>query len=117
MVAVRGEIELTRGATFAHVFTWTDKAGTAINVTGYTARFTIDNRAGAEVVSVTSAGGSITLGGAAGTVAVTLTAAETAALARESVHGGRYAVVLTASGGSIVPLADGRVAVLEVPGL
>lgn len=111
------KIEITRGATFSHVFTWRNSALTAVNVTGYTAEFTIDNRDGTEAVSVTSGGGSITMGGAAGTVAVLLTDTQTTALTRAGAHGGRFAVVLTAPGGSIVPLADGEVSVDEVPGL
>ena len=110
----RDRIEITRGATFAHVFTWNTPAGVDVNVTGYTGKFTIDNRDGTEAFSSTSA---VTLGGSAGTATVVMTAVQTAALSRASAHGGRYSVVLTAPGGSIVPLADGLVGVLEVPGL
>lgn len=112
----RDRVEITRGATFSHVFTWTTAAGAAVNVTGYTAEFTVDNVDGTEAVSVGSSP-AVTLGGTAGTVTVVLTAVQTAALTRAAAHGGRYSVVLTAPGGSLVPLADGPVAVLEVPGL
>jgi hypothetical protein len=113
----RHRAEITRGATFAHVFTWKNSAGTAVDVTGYTAEFTIDNRDGTEAVQVTSASGAITLGGTAGTITSTLTAVQTAALTHAAAHGGMYSLVLTSSGGAIVPVASGPVAILEVPGL
>ena len=116
-MAGRYDIGCDQGATFRRVFTWKNSAGTAVDVTGYTAEFTIDNRDGTEAVQVTSASGAITLGGTAGTITSTLTAVQTAALTHAAAHGGRYSLVLTSSGGAIVPVASGPVAILEVPGL
>lgn len=113
----RHRVEITRGADFAHVFTWKNPAGTAVDVTGYTAEFTIDNRDGTEAVQVTSASGAITLGGTAGTITASLTVAQTTALTHAAAHGGTYSLVLTSSGGAVAPVASGPVAILEVPGL
>lgn len=80
MSAGRYDITIEQGATYAQTFTWTDDAGDPVNLTGYTARMKIKTAKGAtaNIASLTDAAG-ITLGGAAGTIAVTLTATVTAA--------------------------------------
>ena len=110
------DVKITRGARFAHTFTWRTTAGAAVNVTGYSAEFTLNDRSGAEILSVTSPT-SITLGGTAGTVVVTLTEAQTTALDRATDHAGTYSLVLTSPGGAVTVLSSGRAAVLEVAGL
>jgi hypothetical protein len=67
------------GATFT--FNFTIKTGdTAWNLTGYTATMTVRPFVGSTTTTVlaTNANGKIVLGGAAGTVAITLSAATTA---------------------------------------
>ena len=87
-----------------------------IDLTGYTAKFTVRGSDGTTHAAATQANG-IALGGTAGTITSTLTAVQTAALTHAAAHGGRYSLVLTSSGGAVVPLASGPVAILEVPGL
>lgn len=87
-MSIRQDIIVRQGETFS--FTWTkkDSAGAAVNLTGYTARMRVkDTYNGVQQVYLTSGadsqGGSITLGGSAGTVVLALTADQAAALASE----------------------------------
>ena len=73
--------EIAQGATASLNLTWT-VGGTPVDLTGYTARCTVkDTYGGTAWLTLTSAGGAIVLGGAAGTIVVTATATQTAALA------------------------------------
>lgn len=98
-MAAKYDIVCDQGATFSRVFTWQDSTGVPVNVTGYTARMqvraTID--AGATLLSFTTENGGITLGGAAGTITVTATAATTA-----SVSAGCYVYDLELINGATV---------------
>ena len=62
--------------------TWKDSTGSPVNLTGYTARMQVRTNYEAEdtLVSLTSSGGDITLGGALGTIAVTIAASVTQGL-------------------------------------
>ncbi len=76
------DFTIEQGATFNLVMTW--KIDTVpVNLTGYTAR--LQARVAVEdtatVLSMTTAGGGITLGGAAGTITLDQTATQTTALA------------------------------------
>ena len=116
MAVNREKVRITKGATFAHVFTWVDESQDPVDVTGYTAEFVAKDRAGSEVVSVTSSSG-IALGGTAGTATVTLTPVQTDLFVWATDHAGSFSLVLTSSGGAVVPLAAGVVEVVEVAGL
>lgn len=67
-----------QGATFSRTITWTDSARNPINVTGYTARMQV--RATLEstqtVLELTTQNNRISLGGALGTVTLTVSAAD-----------------------------------------
>lgn len=82
MAAATYKIIAEQGATYAKVFTLRDSAGALINLTGYTARLQVRANYSAEValIDLTSENGGIALGGAAGTVALLITAAQLAAL-------------------------------------
>lgn len=75
------DLTINQGETFSLTVTWKDSAGTAINLTGYTARLQVRETysSSSTVISLTSGSG-ITLGGAAGTIAIVISAATTAAL-------------------------------------
>ena len=87
MTATAAEWNLTvdQGAYWSKVITYetgaTFDAVTPVNLTGYTARLKIRRKGSSDpaLLSLTHASG-ITLGGAAGTITVVLTAAQTAAL-------------------------------------
>lgn len=76
----RYDLKIIQGATLDKTFTWKDSAGTAINLTSYTAKMQIRSKLGdpGVLVELTHVDG-ITLGGAAGTVRIQRTAAQTAA--------------------------------------
>ena len=62
-----------QGATYKNTLTWT-LAGTAVNLTGYTAAMQVrENPNATAVISITSGSG-ITLGGTAGTIAINISA-------------------------------------------
>lgn len=85
-MTLRQNLVVQQGATFSHVYTHRDSAGAAVNLTGYTARMSIAEYFGGPALAYLStgsdaAGGTITLGGSAGTVTLAMTAAQTDALA------------------------------------
>jgi hypothetical protein len=93
-----------QGADFDQTFTVT-QAGSALNFTGYTARMQVREAADstAYLLSLTNGSG-IVLGGTAGTIAVTITNAQSSALS-----GGSYAydLELIAGAGTITRLLQG----------
>ena len=94
--------------TFKKTFTWRI-AGVAVNVTGFTATFAI--RSGTTTVaSVTSTAG-IVLGGAAGTIAVTIADDVMATVAVGS-YG--HELTLISAGGETTPLLAGSFVVDRV---
>jgi hypothetical protein len=83
MKAGKYTIEIQQGATFSRIFTCRNVSKIAVNLTGYTAVISIREAVESASVIATSAGVSptitITLGGAAGTITVDITATVTAA--------------------------------------
>lgn len=71
-----------QGATFNLFFTWKDSAGTPINLTGMTGRMQVrpSKTSNDLIFSFTTSNGRMSLGGVAGTVTVTATAADTETL-------------------------------------
>lgn len=99
---------IEQGSSFSKVLTWLAE-GVAVNVTGYTARLKVRNASsGAELLSMTTENGKIALGGAAGTITLTLTAAETALLAFTVAP---YDLELVSSGGLVRRLFQGHITV------
>lgn len=98
------DITAWQGADYDKTFTVT-QGGTALNWTGYTARMQVREAADATatLLSLTSGSG-ITLGGTAGTVAITITAAQSAAI-----PSGAYAydLELVSSGLQVTRLLQG----------
>jgi hypothetical protein len=84
----RQDLIVYQGQTFSFVYTKKNAAGSAVDLTGYTARMKVkDTYNGVEQARLTTGadadGGSITLGGALGTVTLAMTADQSAALASE----------------------------------
>jgi hypothetical protein len=85
-MTTRQDLIVRQGETWS--FTWTKlSAGAAVNLTGYSARMSVKPRLGGAADAYLSDGsdadgGTITLGGALGTVVLAMTAAQTAALAQ-----------------------------------
>lgn len=79
MAAGLYDITIEQGATFTLSLTWKDSTGAPVNITGYTARMQVRENYESEstLVSLTSSGGDIVLGGALGTIAITIAASVT----------------------------------------
>jgi hypothetical protein len=97
---------IVKGATFDPVFTWRDENGTAINLTGYTAarfmaREVIDSATPFISLSI---GSGITLGGAAGTITLNMSAAATGALTQDK---GVFEIDVTDGSGKVTSLVIG----------
>ena len=92
------DIVCPQGATFDRTFTYS-VGGTAVNLTGYTAALQVRSGydAGTALISLSTGGSGIVLGGTAGTIAVTIAASTTAA-----VDAGSYAYDLELYQGSTV---------------
>lgn len=106
----RFDITINQGATFELTVTWKDSAGTAINLTGYSARMQVRETysSASTVVSLTNGSG-ITLGGAAGTIAILISATTTAALTAP--FSGVYDLELVSAGGVVTRLLQGAATV------
>ena len=94
-----------QGATLEVSLTYLDSDGAAVNLSGYTARMQVRTEvtAAAATLTLTTENGRIALGGAAGTVALTVPAIDTAAVAA-----GEYVYDLElVTGARVVRLIEG----------
>lgn len=100
------DILAEQGAGYAAVLTYRDSANVIINLTGYTARMQVRKTIGSEspYLSLTNASG-ITLGGAAGTVAIAISAAALSAVAPGNYV---YDLELVSGAGAVVRLIAGE---------
>lgn len=103
-------ITIEQGSTFTLNLTWKDSSGAAINITGYTARMQVRKSvdAASTTLSLTSGAGDITLGGAAGTISITVSAASTASIASGNYV---YDLELVSGAGVVTRLLQGAVTV------
>lgn len=83
-MALAGTYNITvdQGASYSQVITWKDSNGDPISLVGWTARMQVRGlpSSTSTVIELTTENGRIALGGAAGTVTLTITAADTATL-------------------------------------
>jgi len=109
MAAGTLDLSIEQGATYNLVLTW-KVDGTAVNLTNYTARLQarVDVEDTETVLSMTTAGGGITLGGAAGTITLDRTAAQTAAIAAGTYI---YDLEMVAGSGTVTRLVQGELVV------
>jgi hypothetical protein len=109
MTAAVYDTEIEQGATFQLSLTWRDENSNLVNLTGYTARMQV--RAvitdTTPLLDLTTTNGAIVLGGALGTIAVTASAAQTAALTAPSK--GVYDLELVSPSGFVTRLLKGHV--------
>jgi len=108
--AQAGKLNLVieQGTTFNPVLTYSDSAGTAIDLTGYTARMQIrlKRTSAAFLHELTTENGGITLGGAAGTIALLISATDTTAFTFTTAI---YDLELITAGGIVTRLLQGSV--------
>jgi hypothetical protein len=102
-------IQIEQGATFALNITWKDSSGTPVDITGFTARMQVRRSVSAATVEVelNTENGRIDLGGAAGTIGLSIPADVTAALSgwRNAV----YDLELVSTTGVVKRLLSGAV--------
>jgi hypothetical protein len=102
-------LEIQQGADFVRRFIWKNAAKKPINLTGYSARLQLRDAVGGTVLAELSTdNGGIALGGAAGTVTVSIPGAETALYSFKSAV---YDMLLTGPSGSRRRLVEGKVTV------
>lgn len=105
------DLKIYAGATFSLTLTYeTGATPTAVNLTGYTAAMDIrGGEGGTLLLTLSTSNSRITLGGAAGTIALSISATDTLALA-EGLY--EYDLLLTSAGGTVIPLVAGTVTVV-----
>lgn len=109
MIAGVYNINIDQGATFERLITVKNPDESLYNFTGYTARMHIREELDSDdfQVALTTENGGISLGGAAGTITLYLSAATTSTLDDEGV----YDLEIIAPSGKIYRLLKGRVKV------
>jgi hypothetical protein len=98
---------MPKGSTFSRTLTY-KLGGSAVNLTGYTARMQARSSVTSAtiVLDLTTANSKITLGGAAGTIQLNLTATETSAITKTSLA---YDLELVSAGGEVTRLVEGQI--------
>ena len=98
---------IEQGATFGQTLTLKDSTGAVINLTGY-ASAQMDLRENPDatdpIISLTTGNSRITLGGSAGTVTLSISATDTAAL---SVDDGVFDLEIVSGGNVVTRLIEG----------
>jgi hypothetical protein len=98
-----------QGATWNLALTWNDDSGDPINLTGYTARMQVraSYDSATSVLALTNGSG-LTLGGAAGTITLAVSATQSASVAAANYV---YDLELQSGGGEVVRLVEGTLTV------
>jgi hypothetical protein len=109
MAATTYDILIEQGATYSQVITYKDN-GVAVNLTGYTARMQVRAtlESASTLVELTTENSRIALGGTAGTITLTIAAADTAALTSGR---GVYDLELVSGSGIVTRLLQGAVTI------
>jgi hypothetical protein len=109
MAAGTLDLSIEQGATYNLVLTW-QVNGTAVNLTNYTARLQarVDVEDTETVLSMTTGGGGITLGGVAGTITLDQSAAQTTLLPAGTYI---YDLEMVAGSGTVTRLVQGELVV------
>ena len=108
MTAAVHDYDIEAGATWRCPFEYRNADGTPFVLTDWSARMTVRSRRGQRLLDLSSADGAIAVDGPAGSVTITLTAEQTAAL-----PAGRalYIVELVSPSGEVTRLAMGSLSV------
>ena len=110
MSAARLNLKIEQGATFSHRLFWKDASRTPIDLTGYLARMHVreDKSSVGILTELTIANNRITLGGVNGTIDLSITATDTAAITWLR---GVYDLELESPTGVVTRLVEGTVIV------
>lgn len=103
-------LDLWQGASWSYVLTWkTGTPATPVNLTSYTARLQArESISDASPAMSLTSGSGIALGGTAGTVTLTRSAAQTAAIPAGRYY---YDLEVESAGGEVTRLAEGIITV------
>lgn len=109
MAAGTLDLSIEQGSTYNLVLTWKVN-GTAVNLTNYTARLQarVDVEDTETVLSMTTSGGGITLGGVLGTITLDQSATQTALLPAGTYI---YDLEMVAGSGTVTRLVQGELIV------
>jgi hypothetical protein len=104
------DITIYQGTTFNQQFTWKDQNNMLINLTGFLARMMARTSIDVAIpfITLTSAGGGIALGGAAGTITLSMSDTLTSALSPVS---GVYDLEVVDGAGTVTRLLQGNLIV------
>lgn len=105
------DLTIEQGTTWTLSLLWKTSAGATVDLTGYTARMQVRHRIGdpdPPLLNLTSENGGITLGGAAGTLALVATPTQTDAL---STRTGVYDLEVQSPTGVVTRLLQGCVSI------
>jgi hypothetical protein len=105
MAASTYHITAEQGTDYTATLTYANSSGTPINITGYSARMQVRRSTGSPdaILTLTNASG-ITLGGAAGTVAIAISSAALAVVAAGNYQ---YDLELVSGAGIVTKLISG----------
>jgi hypothetical protein len=110
--AAEVDLIIQRGDDLAHIIGVVDSAGVLFPVTGYTATFQVYNNSefqGSPVLTLSTAGGGVTVNGAAGQFTLVMTDTATNALGWSN---GYYKFTMTSPGAVDTRIMQGEVSVL-----
>jgi hypothetical protein len=110
MAAGKYDFYIEQGATFNRTIVWKDSSEDPVNLTGYTARMQVRKTVNSDttILSLTTENGKIALGGALGTITLTLAPADTETL--ESFCG-VYDLELKSGSDFVTRLLEGQVTI------
>lgn len=102
------KLVIDQGATYKNTLTWLDSTSSPVDLTGYSAQMQIkaSEKSSAALIELTDVNGRIILGTTGGTIVLSLTPAETAALTFSKAS---YDLFLTDSSGAATRLVQGAV--------
>lgn len=102
-------LQVNKGATFRHKFTWQNARSKPINLTGYLARMHIRAEVNSAdvIIALTTENGGITLGGVLGTISLYISNTATSSLTAVK---GVYDLELVAPNNDVIRLIAGAVA-------
>lgn len=106
MAAGTYNLTIEQGVTLSRLMTWRDSNNALVNLTGYTARAKVkaSYASSTALLTLTTENGGISLGGVAGTITLSATAATTASL---DFFKGVWDLELISSGGLVTRLLQG----------
>lgn len=110
MAAGTYDFEIEQGTTFNKEFLYKDVNDDPVNLSGYTARMQVRSTVSSAdvLLSLTTENGRITMGGAAGTIDLDLTATDTAAITWRR---GVYDLEIVSSNGTVTRLLQGVITI------